>query len=270
MLTTEAPFGSALKWWRTNRRYSQLQLSADAEVSSRHLSFLETGKAKPSREMVVHLATVLDLPLRDRNALLHAAGFAPVYAHTDFQSPEMESVREIVRMILDAHMPNPAMVIDRRGDVVDANTAAFALVSATVAPDSPALAPRLNTHRLVMHPEGIRARTTNWEDVATSLLQRLEREVAHRPADQDLKSVLDEMSAYPGAGQLAKSSQLPTGSDLLLRFGVETFSGETLSFLTTISTVGAPYDVTLDELRLETLFPGDEPTRSHLLTWSQT
>jgi len=249
-----------LKWWRTNRRFSQLQLAADADVSSRHLSFLETGKAKPSREMVIHLATVLDLPLRDRNALLHAAGFAPLYPHTDYQSPEMESVRSVVRTILDAHMPNPAIVIDRRGDVLDANAAAFALVTATVNPNSPALAPNLNTHRLVLHPEGMRLRITNWEDIASNLLDRLERELAHRPADDELGRVLEEMRSYVEGSSLGHGA-IPSGAHLLLPFVIQTLDGQTLSFLTTISTLGAPYDVTLDELRLETLFPADDATR---------
>lgn len=268
MLTSEAPFGSALKWWRTNRRFSQLQLAADADVSSRHLSFLETGKAKPSREMVIHLATVLDLPLRDRNGLLHTAGFAPLYPHTEFQSPEMEAVREVVSKILEAHMPNPAIVIDRCGEILQANPAAFALLAATVSPSSPAMGPSLNIHRLSMHPDGTRARTTNWHALATNLLDRLDRELIHRPADQALDEIVQEVSSYPGVEELPRGSLLPSGSDLLLPFEVETFENEHLSFLTTISTIGTPYDVTLDELRLETLFPADDLTQAALNNWA--
>ena len=124
-----ATFGAGLRWWRTNRRLSQLQLANEAGVSSRHLSFLETGKARPSREMVIHLATVLDLPLRDRNALLHDAGFAAAYPHSDLDSPEMDDVRTVLRTILDAHLPNPAVVLDRTGDLVEANRTAYALLA---------------------------------------------------------------------------------------------------------------------------------------------
>lgn len=141
MQTALVEFGSALRWWRTTRRFSQLQLANEADVSTRHISFLETGKAQPSREMVVHLGIVLELPLRDRNALLYSAGFAPLYPHSDFDAPEMNEVRTVLRAILDAHSPNPAIVVDRRGDMIDSNSAAFMMIGAIVAVDSPALAP---------------------------------------------------------------------------------------------------------------------------------
>ena len=268
MQATVTSFGPALKWWRANRRFSQLELAAAADVSSRHLSFLETGKAKPSREMVIHLATVLDVPLRDRNTLLHAAGFAPVYSHTDFGSPEMAGVRSVVSTILNAHMPNPAMVIDRQGDVLDANGAAFALVMATVPPDSAALTSPLNVHRLIMHPEGTRARTENWLEIAANLLERLERELAHRPADAALSDTVAEMYSYVESEELPNDTAPPTGTNMLLPAIIHTLEGQRLSFLTTISTMGTPYDVTLDELRLETLFPADEETRVALEAWA--
>lgn len=263
-------FGSALRWWRTARRYSQLQLANEAEVSSRHISFLETGKAQPSREMVVHLATVLDLPLRDRNVLLHAAGYAPAYPHSDFDAPEMNDVRQVVARILDAHGPNPAVVIDRRGELIDSNQAALLLLASTVAADSPAMAPSINVNRLALHPEGTKPRTANWEELAANILQRLERECAHRPADDQLRGLLDEMLTYPGIEDLRRRITLPSGADLLIPLDVTTFEGESLRMVNTIATIGAPYDVTLDELRLETFFPNDAATRAVFDRWATT
>ncbi|MEM9561833.1 MAG: helix-turn-helix transcriptional regulator [Actinomycetota bacterium] len=268
MTTAVDSFGASLRWWRTTRRFSQLDLASAAEVSSRHLSFLETGKAHPSREMVIHLATVLDVPLRDRNRLLHAAGFAPAYSEQDLDTPEMDDVRRVLSWILDAHAPNPALVVDRRGDLVDANRAAFRLMSELVDEHSPALAAPLNSHRIVLHPDGIRARTANWPEVAANLLQRMEREQAHRPADEALGALLEEVVAYPDVAPLRRQAELPTGADLLVTLRATTRSGDRLQLVTTLATIGAPYDVTLDELRLETFFPGDEATGELLRAWA--
>lgn len=261
-------FGSTLRWWRTTRRYSQLQLASEAEVSSRHLSFLETGKARPSREMVIHLARVLDLPLRDRNLLLHSAGFAPAYSQSDLDAPEMDDVRQVLSRILEAHSPNPAVVVDRRGEVIDSNLAAIRLLSETIAADSPALVPSLNINRTSLHPDGIRARSRNWPAIAANLLQRLERELAHRPADQQLDELFNEVLGYPDVADLRRGAALPTGSDLLLPLELRTFGDRELRLVTTTATIGAPYDVTLDELRLETFFPADDATRQVLTAWA--
>lgn len=265
--TTTDDFGSALKWWRTTRRFSQLQLATEADVSSRHLSFLETGKARPSREMVIHLGVVLDLPLRDRNALLHVAGFAPLYPHGALDSPEMDDVRAVLRTILDAHSPSPAVIVDRCGDIVDANVAGYRLVSATAEPDGAALAPAPNINRLTFHPDGIRNATKNWDEVAANILQRLEREVTFRPSDQRLRDVLDEMLGYPDVDTLQRRVGIPTGTDLVTPLHVQTHDGESLELITTIATIGAPYDVTLDELRLETFFAVNDETTATLSRW---
>ncbi|NOX30360.1 MAG: helix-turn-helix domain-containing protein [Actinobacteria bacterium] len=261
-------FGSALRWWRTTRRFSQLQLANEAEVSSRHISFLETGKARPSREMVVHLGIVLELPLRDRNALLYSAGFAPLYPHSDFDAPEMNEVRTVLNAILNAHAPYPAIVVDRRGDIVDSNTAGIMMIGAVVAVDSPALAPVPNINRLTFHPGGIRNRTRNWEDVAANVLQRLEREHSFRPADGLLSELLEEVLGYPDVASLQRHPSLPTGGDLVATLHVETFGGDELELMNTIGTIGAPYDVTLDELRLETFFPMNKTTTAALAAWA--
>ena len=267
MQTTAVDFGSALKWWRTTRRFSQLQLATEADVSSRHLSFLETGKAQPSREMVVHLGIVLELSLRDRNALLHTAGFAPVYPHSELDAPEMNEVRVVLRTILGAHAPNPAVIVDRCGDIVDSNAAGMKLVAETVPSQSAALAPQPNMNRLTFHPDGIRNNTSNWDEVAANILQRLEREVTFRPSDRRLRTTLDEMLDYGDVAALRRRNGLPRGSDLVVPLRISTHDGEQLEFITTIATIGAPYDVTLDELRLETFFPTDERTTTTLVTW---
>ena len=267
MPTTTTGFGPSLRWWRSTRRFSQLQLAGAAEVSSRHISYLETGKAKPSREMVIHLARVLELPLRDQNLLLHEAGFAPAYSQQDLDAPEMDDVRRVLGWILAAHSPNPALVVDRRGDVVDANPAAYRLLTELVGEDSPALGPTLNAHRIVLHPDGIKARTDNWAEVGANVLQRLEREQAHRPADEALAALLTEVLAYADIAPLRRTTELPSGADLLVTMRATTATGDRISLVSTIATIGAPYDVTLDELRLETFFPGDEATAAVLECW---
>lgn len=263
-------FGARLRWWRTARRYSQLELANEAEISSRHLSFLETGRSRPSREMVIHLATVLELPLRDGNSLLTAAGFAPAYSEVDLEAPEMAGIRTVLTTILEAHMPNPAAVVDRLGDLVDANPAALQLMAAAVPAGSEASQPTPNLHRLVFHPGGIRARTRNWTELASALLLRLERERNHRPADEALSAIVEEMLSYPDVAELRSNPPIPAGADLLVPMVIDVGTGESLSLLTTISTIGSPHDVTLDELRLETFFPADNAGRELLATWSQT
>ncbi len=239
-------------------------------MSSRHLSFLETGRSKPSREMVVHLAGVLDLPLRDSNLLLNSAGFAPMYSQFDLDAPEMEGVRAVLATILEAHLPNPAAVVDRLGNLVDANVAAFHLMGALVAPESEATLPTPNLNRLTFHPDGIKDRLLNWPDVAVALLVRLQREAEHRPADTELSALVEEMTAYPGVAELGSGHQAPTGADLLIPMRADVGTEQPLSLITTISTVGSPYDVTLDELRLETFFPADNHSREILSGWASS
>jgi transcriptional regulator with XRE-family HTH domain len=251
-----ADFGTALRDRRTTRRYSQLALATAAGVSQRHLSFLETGRARPSREMVVHLAIVLDLPLRDRNQLLLAAGFAPAYPETHLDEPSMDQVRHVLEFILEAHNPYPALVMDRRWDVVMSNAAAVRLTTNLIDPETAPVQDGLNIARLALHPDGLRRVTANWRQVATSLLARLQREVIDRPGDGVLLALLDEVLAYPDVEELRQAPQLPTGDDLLIPVHYSTPDFE-VRLMSTISTVGAPYDVTLEELRLETFYAAD-------------
>ena len=265
MTTTATPktFGDLLRRWRTTRRWSQLALATEAEVSQRHLSFLETGRAKPSREMVTHLGVVLEVPLRARNEMLLAAGFAPAYPETGLDEPAMNQVRHVLEFLLDAHEPFPAIVVDRRWNPVMANQAAgrfiagFADVEAASAQVGPNLA------RLMFHPAGLRASIIDWETTATSLLQRLEREVADRPGDSELEAILAEVLGYPGVDRLRRPPEVPAGSDLLLPIHYRS-GGVEVRMFSTIATIGAAYDVTLEELRLETFFPADPASEEAL------
>ena len=257
---TTTTFGDELRRWRATRRMSQLDLAVAAEVSQRHVSFLETGRSKPSPEMVVHLATSLDLALRDQNALLITAGFAPAYPERGLDDPELDQVRSVLETLLAAHAHFPAYVVDRGWDIVLANPAAT-LVTAFGDDADPAIAG--NAMRLVLHPDGIRDLVVNWEQLATALLHRFDREVAHRPHDDRLAALAHEVAGYPGVGQLPDRPVLPTGEDLLVPVHIR-LDDLDLRFFTTIATIGAPFDVTLEELRLETLLPADEATDAFL------
>lgn len=252
-------FGTSLREWRHHRRLSQLDLAVAADVSQRHLSFLETGKSKPSREMVIHLGVVLDLPLRDRNRLLDAAGFAPAYPEHGLDEPALDQVRRVLEQMLEAFEPFPAYVIDRRWDLVMTNRVGSTLISTLVSdPDLAA-----NLARLTFHPDGLRRSVANWPEAATVLLHRLEREAVHRADDADQAALLDEVRSYPGVAELPERPSMPDGSELLVPLVVASPMGE-LRLFTTIATIGAPHDVTLEELRLEALLPADEATAEAL------
>jgi transcriptional regulator with XRE-family HTH domain len=254
--TAARDFGSELRQWREVRRLSQLALSAEAEVSQRHLSFLETGKSRPSREMVIHLANVLDLPLRERNSLLTAAGYAPLYGERDLDDAAMEQVRSVLQRLLAAHDPYPAYVIDRQWNLVLANESAAAVMAVAITPQTP---PEVLTNiaRFALHPYGARPVVANWEQFAGSVLDRLEREVHHNPRDAALNELHAELLADPDVARVASRRPPPAADALLVPIEVRA-PGVELSLFTTIATIGAPFDVTLEELRLETLLPADE------------
>jgi transcriptional regulator with XRE-family HTH domain len=253
-LTRQRPVGELLRQWRERRRLSQLDLSIQADISTRHLSFLETGRSVPSREMVLHLADELDVPLRDRNRLLLAAGFAPVYGETSLDAPEMAAVRAAARKILTGHEPYPAGLVDRRWNLVDANSSL-----AMFTEDVPAelLAPPLNVLRLSLHPDGLAPRIINLGEWRAHLLGRLRREIAVT-ADASLAELYEELAAYPCTDpepHLDNEVVLP----LRLRHrGVE------LSFFSMVATFGTPADITVAELSIESFFPSDEPTAEFL------
>jgi len=255
LAVADSSFGTMLRTWRATRRMSQLELASAAGVSSRHLSFIETGRARPSREMVVHLAEQLDVPLRQRNDLLTAAGFAPLYRETPLTAPEMDAARAAVDRILAGH-PYPAIAVDRRWDVVNANDAAFAFLEGV---DPSILSPQLNVFRVTLHPSGLRPRIVNFEEYAAHMLERLQQQVI-ASADPTLAELLEEMRGY--VGELPPSIHVPTAQVLLpmrLRMG-----DHVLSLMSTISVFGTPVDITLAELALELFFPADAATAALL------
>jgi transcriptional regulator with XRE-family HTH domain len=254
----ERPVGELLRQWRERRRLSQLALAIQADVSTRHLSFVETGRSRPSRELLLHLAEELDLPLRDRNHLLLAGGFAPVYARTDLESESMAAVRAAVRKVLGGHEPYPAVVVDRGWNLVDANSSA-GLLTEGVAPEL--LAPPANVLRASLHPDGLAPRIVNLGEWRAHLLGRLRRQVA-LTADLDLHALHEELRAYP-CDQSEPEVEVPGPGDLVVALRLRHQGGE-LAFFSTVATFGTPLDVTVAELAIESFFPADEATAEAL------
>lgn len=212
--------------------------------------------------MVIHLAIALDVPLRDRNAWLSSAGFAPLYAERNLAEPALDQVRGVLDRIISAHDPFPAYVVDRRWDLMMTNQSAMALTALAVDPEDAAIFGG-NVARLSLHPNGLRRHLVNWDQFGSALLHRLEREVNDRPSDSELEDLLSEIRGYPGISELPARPELPTGQDLLVPLHLRTPDHD-LRLFTTIATIGAPYDITLEELRLETLLPADPETESAL------
>jgi transcriptional regulator with XRE-family HTH domain len=248
--------GDLLRDWRQRRRLSQLDLSLEAEVSARHLSFVETGRSKPSRELVLHLAEHLDVPLRERNSLLLAAGYAPAYQERALDDAEMDPVREALDLILGGHEPYPAVIVDRHWDLVTANGAALGVFTAGVAPGL--LEPPVNVYRLGLHPDGVAPRVRNMAEYSAHLLTRLQREVA-LTRDPELAALLDEVRGYPGVTE-PTSAAVDPATMLFLPMELTGPGGEELSFFSTLATFGTALDITIAELSIEAFFPADEQT----------
>ena len=251
-----ATFGDLLRAWRHRRHLSQLELANDVEVSTRHLSFIETGRARPSREMVLHLAEHLDVPLRDRNQLLLSAGFAPVYPESSLHSPQMMAVRETLRRLLAAHEPFPALVVDRWWHLVEANASLLELVGDAA---EHLLAPPVNVLRLSLHPEGMAPRIVNLGEWRGHLLSRLRRQVA-LTADPELADLLDELTSYPCD---QPDVEPHGGGEVVVPLRMRIDDTE-LAVLSTVATFGTPLDVTVAELVIESFFPADEATAAWL------
>jgi len=254
----QRPVGELLRRWREHRRLSQLALALDAEISTRHLSFVETGRAQPSREMVLRLAEQLDVPLRERNSLLLAAGYAPVYAESGLDAVPMAAVRAAIRQLLTAHEPYPAVVVDRAWDLVDAS-ASVALFTAGVRPEL--LRPPANVLRLSLHPEGLAPRIVNLGEWRAHLLGRLRRQVA-ATADAGLAALYDELRAYP-CEESGLEIELPGPGDVVVPLRVRHADAE-LAFFSTVATFGTPLDVTVSELMIESFYPADAETAAVL------
>ena len=258
MTTTvsRSPVGELLRQWRERRRISQLDLSIEADISSRHLSFVETGRSQPSRDMVLRLADTLDVPLRERNHLLLAAGYAPVYGEAALDAPQMAAVRQAIRLVLKAHEPFPAVVVDRGWNLVDAN-ATIDLLTAGAAPQL--LEPPVNVLRLALSPDGLAPRIVNLAEWRAHLLARLRREIAVS-ADERLIELLDELRQYPGD---KRDVEPPGSGDVVVPLRIRTDLGE-LRFLSTVATFGTPLDVTVAELSIESFFPANPETADAL------
>lgn len=259
--TATTAFGRELRRWRDLRHHSQLELAATADVSQRHLSHLETGRSNPSREMVLRLSEALDLPLRARNELLGTAGFAPLFPERDLHGTDDSQVTRVLQQVLDAHEPAPAYVVDRTWNLVQANNATARLTGLLPDPEAAADAAAGNVLRLLLHPQGLRPHVVNFGEVSAVLLQRLRREVAHHGGDDQLTALLAEAEELAGA--VTPPRVEPSARDLAVPLHLD-LGGRRLRLLTMIATIGAAHDVTVAELRIETLLPADAATRDAL------
>ena len=256
METLPLPVGEQVRHWRQRRRLSQLDLACEAEISTRHLSFIETGRATPSREMILHLADSLDVPLRQRNNLLLAAGFAPIFQDRTLDDPALRPAREAIGALLRAHEPYPALAIDRHWTLIAANRAIAPLIEGA----SPELLkPPVNVLRLSLHPSGLAPRIANLPEWRDHLLFRLRRQFAET-ADPVLSDLLAELTAYPHGGARARAHDLAAIAvplQLRVERGVLCLLSATMMF-------GTPLDPTLAELALETFLPADAETAEAL------
>ncbi|MEJ8820898.1 helix-turn-helix transcriptional regulator [Variovorax humicola] len=258
--TAADPFGAHLRHWRQHRRLSQLDLAQEADVSTRHLSYVETGRAAPSREMVLRLAERLEVPLRERNALLVAAGFAPMYRQRSLDDPALRPARRAVDLVLKGHEPFPALAVDRHWNLV-AHNAVVPLLMAGASAEL--LKPPVNVLRLSLHPDGLAPRIANLAQWRAHLLERLQQQIA-ATGDATLTALHDELAAYPVG--IACHDAPSAGGELagvVVPFQLATPNG-LLSFISTTTIFGTPVDVTLQELAVESFFPADAQTAAAL------
>jgi transcriptional regulator with XRE-family HTH domain len=261
MTTTQPqsrPVGELLRQWRERRRLSQLDLALQAEISTRHLSFLETGRSRPSRDMLLRLAEQLEVPLRERNHLLLAGGYAPAFGQTALDAPQMAAVRAALRQVLAGHEPYPAVVVDRAWNLVDANAAVAVLVGQA---DPALLAPPVNVLRVSLHPDGMAPLIVNLGEWRAHLFGRLRREIA-LTADPGLVKLYQELRAYP-CDQPEPDVEVPGPGDVVVPLRLRRGDRE-LSFLSIMARFGTPLDVTVAELAIESFFPADPATGAAL------
>jgi transcriptional regulator with XRE-family HTH domain len=257
--------GTLIRHWRNARGLSQLALSAESVVSLRHLSFIETGRSSPSRAMVLKLAEVLDVPLRERNSLLLAAGFAPVYQESALDVPELAAIRDALDAILAQQEPYPALVMDRDWNIRSTNAAArgfFGFLQAghvAPAPDPP------NVLRRMFHPDGVRRYVRNWPDVCEALVRRVRREAVGGATDERAQNILREVLAYPGvpASLRTLDPTIPTLPVVPIQYARD---GRRFDYFSTVTTLGTAQDITLQELRIECFFPANDATRDNART----
>jgi transcriptional regulator with XRE-family HTH domain len=256
----ETQVGTLIRDWRRRRRLSQLDLALEAGVSTRHLSFVETGRSRPSRDMVLHLAEQLEVPLRERNQLLLAAGYAPRYGARSLEDSEMAPVRDALGHVLAGHEPYPALAVDRHWNLVASNGALGPLLEG-VAPEL--LLPPVNCMRLALHPAGLAPRIINLGEWRGHLLHRLERQFG-LSADPELGELLEELRGYPGPPD-GDPAAGPDGTEIMVELRISRDGGGELAFFSTVTTFGTAFDVTLSELSIEAFFPANEETVEALL-----
>jgi transcriptional regulator with XRE-family HTH domain len=248
------PVGELLRQWRERRRLSQLDLAIQADISARHLSFVETGRSRPTPAMILRLTEQLQVPLRERNVLLLAGGYAPAYPQHGLQAPELDSVRAALRQVLAGHEPYPAVVIDRWWDMLDRNSGVAVLVEGC----SPALLePPVNVLRLSLHPEGMAPRIANLPQWRAHLLTQLQHR-AEALGDQRLRELHDELVGYPGG---TADALQPAGVVLPLRYR---YGGRELALFSISAAVATATDVTVEELAVESFYPADAATATVL------
>jgi transcriptional regulator with XRE-family HTH domain len=248
--------GALLRHWRDIRGRSQLDLSLDTGVSQRHISFIESGRSVPSRETLMDIAQALDIPLRDRNILLLAAGYAPIYSENAWNAPEMQSITGALERMLRQHEPFPAVVMDRYWNVLMANESAPRFFSCFI--DMAARKSPRNLLHLMFDPEGMRPFIANWKDVATSLFQRVYRESVGRVVDEKTKELMAALLAYPEVKTEWKTSKAPSAMPVIpISFAKD---ANMLNYFSMVATVGTPQTIAAQELRIECMFPADETT----------
>jgi transcriptional regulator with XRE-family HTH domain len=268
-IRTEARVGALLRKWRRARKLTQLELALEAEVSTRHLSFIETGRSQPSASMILVLGSVLELPLRERNALLIAAGYPPAYTDTDLDAPELAPVRRVIDHVLENAEPYGAVVVDGRWNLLRANQAATRFTARFARNRAAVLAAGApNLIRLLMHPDGVRPFCVNWDAVAREMVLRLHRELA-LSQDADLARLLNEVLSYEDVPADWRRFEVGSDASLLVPLHMRRDDLD-LRLLSTITTLGTTYDVTLRDLRIETFFPMDDATARQLRSLAES
>ena len=260
---TESIFGSLLKTWRKTRKRSQLDVALDAEISARHLSFVETGRSRPSRDMVLLLADVLEVPLRERNALLGAAGFAPLYRKSDLNAPDMKAIKNSIEFMLEHHNPYPAIVFDQHWNLVTQNRASSTLLPRFVADPSSLVGKKLNVMRLLFDPRGMRPFITNWDSLAGAMMQRLHREAQIAGPADPINALIVELFDFGGVPESWRIPRLLEIPDVIAAMDVERDEIK-VSLFSAITTLGTPIDITAQDLRIETFFPADDASKKTL------
>jgi transcriptional regulator with XRE-family HTH domain len=258
-----SPVGDLLRHWRGVRHLSQLALAGELATTQRHLSFIESGRSQPSRAMVLRLARVLDVPIRERNQLLLAAGYAPLYREAGLESDEATQVRAAVERVLEAHEPYPAVVMDRHWNVVTTNSAAGAFFGWLLG-DRELEGPP-NVIRLMFDPDGLRPFVQNWDDIAEALIQRVHREAVGGFPDAETIALLDQALGYPGVPSQWRTPDFRNPPLPVVPVDFQK-DGLALSYFSTVTTLGTPQDAMLQEIRIESFFPSDDATAAHAWT----